>query len=71
MDKKTTQGINMLYDQMLDLIDDWIAEQECDTEEKWKALMQSIEANEYLGFEKEMYKMRTEIAWDNWHAEKE
>ncbi len=69
MDAKTTQGINMLYDQMQDLVNDWIAEQDCDTEEKWQALMQSVEANETLGFEKEMYKHCIQMQWDNWFDE--
>lgn len=65
------KGINRLYDEMEDLVNDWIADQECDTEEKWKALMAEVETFETYDFEKELYIGCIQRKWDMWYDEQE
>ena len=69
--KTLQKGFNRLYDEMEDLVYDFIADQECDTEEKWKALMESVNSFDTWEFEKELYESCITRKWDQWYDEQE
>ncbi len=60
---------NRLYDEMEDAVYDFIAEQECDTQEKWDALMASVDSFETWDFEKELYTSCITRKMDQWYDE--
>ena len=64
--KTLQKGFNRLYDEMEDLVDDFIAEQECDTEEKWDALLESVNSFHTWDFEKELYESRITQKMEQW-----
>jgi hypothetical protein len=57
---------NRLYDEMEEAVDDFIAEQECDTEAKWDALLASVETFDTWDFEKELYIARITQKMEQW-----
>ena len=69
--KTLQKGFNRLYDEMEDLVYDFIADQECDTEEKWQALMDGVSTFNTWEFEKELYESCIQRKWDQWYDEQE
>ena len=69
--KTLQKGFNRLYDEMEDLVNDFIDEQECDTEEKWQALMDEVKTFNTWDFEKELYESCIQRQWEQWYDEQE
>ena len=64
--KTLQKGFNRLYDEMEDLVNDFIDEQDCDTEEKWQALMDEVKTFNTWDFEKELYEARITQKMEQW-----
>lgn len=62
---------NRLYDEMEQAVDDFIADQECDTQEKWDAFMASVDSFDTWDFEKELYQSRITQKMEQWIDEQE
>mgnify|MGYP003123960189 CR=1 FL=1 len=56
------------YNELEELIDDWIADQECTTEEQWKALMEEAKQIDWE-VERNIIIGRIENKWDMWTDE--
>jgi hypothetical protein len=65
------KNFNRLYDEMEDMVYDFIADQECDTQEKWDALMASVDSFDTWEFEKELYESCITRKMEQWIDEQE
>lgn len=60
------KNFNRLYEEMEDMVYDFIADQECDTQEKWDALMASVDSFDTWDFEKELYESCITRKMEQW-----
>lgn len=60
------KNFNRLYEEMEDMVYDFIADQECDTQEKWDALLASVDSFDTWDFEKELYESCITRKMEQW-----